>query len=60
MFRLLETSTRIGIDPAPVVQQARAWRYTRADLDEMFSWPPCIVEKHVRLLASEIAEGFSP
>ncbi len=60
LFHLLETSTRIGIDPAPVVQQARAWRYTHADLDEMFSWPPCTFEKHVRLLAKEIAEGFFP
>lgn len=60
MFRLLETSIRIGIDPPPVVQQARDWRYTHADITEMIAWPTCVVEKHVRLLASEIAEGFFP
>lgn len=59
MFRLLETtSVRIGIDPSPVVQQARAWQYTHADIEEMLTWSTCTVEKHVLLLAREIAEGF--
>ena len=60
MLRLRKTSTRMGIDPAPIERQARAWRYARADLDEMLMWPPHIVEMHVRLLMSEIAEGFFP
>ena len=61
MFRLLETtSVSIGIDPAPVVQQARAWQYCQADIDEILSWSPCTVERHVRLLASEVMEGISP